>query len=553
MKKISWLLLLSLLSPQAFGGATRVIEANTIKGLGGALGITGNTTITGTATATGALAAAAGTFSGVLATTVSSAQPITATGSRDGGYSATVSNNNTGSSAYAALTASTNAGGIYVQQLATAAGGYGQVVVDGSAGLKLLASHASGTVLIYAGNTLAATFTGANAQFAGTVGITGVATLTAKPILSSLTASLPVFSDGSKGLVSNTMTGTGSVVMSTSPTLVTPALGTPSALVGTNITGTAAGLTAGNVTTNANLTGPITSVGNATSVASQTGTGSTFVMSASPTLTGTLTAAAIAASGDFAVATNKFTVASASGNTVVAGTLGVTGASTLAALGATTGLFSSTLAATGDFAINTDKFTVAASSGNTVVAGTLGVTGTSTVAAVNGTGLVDIVSPSATGAIRLSSVTTDDATKAGRIIGRSYHNADGNWLAADVQGANGSNTLVFGGGSGVFNSANQIYLYTGATTTTTTGSQRFGVDSGGLVSLIQTNGHADSGTLQIGEKDTTPSTPTDGTRTKIYMKADKYVIQYNHGGTVKYRYLDLTSTDATWTYTTSAP
>jgi hypothetical protein len=42
--------------------------------------------------------------------------------------------------------------------------------------------------------------------------------------------------------------------------------------------------TAANVTTNANLTGPITSVGNATSVAAQTGTGSTFVMSNSPVL-----------------------------------------------------------------------------------------------------------------------------------------------------------------------------------------------------------------------------------------------------------------------------
>ncbi|SHG48278.1 hypothetical protein SAMN05444396_1261, partial [Flavobacterium segetis] len=135
-------------------------------------------------------------------------------------------------------------------------------------------------------------------------------------------------------------TGTGSLVLSTSPTLVTPSLGTPSALVGTNITGTAAGLTAGNVTTNANLTGeitsignaatvpnatvigkvltgyasgagtvsstdnilqaiqklngnnstnanltgPIISIGNATAVASQTGTGSIFVMNASPTL-----------------------------------------------------------------------------------------------------------------------------------------------------------------------------------------------------------------------------------------------------------------------------
>ena len=41
----------------------------------------------------------------------------------------------------------------------------------------------------------------------------------------------------------------------------------------------------GNNATNANLTGPITSVGNATSVAAQTGTGSTFVMQASPILT----------------------------------------------------------------------------------------------------------------------------------------------------------------------------------------------------------------------------------------------------------------------------
>jgi hypothetical protein len=64
------------------------------------------------------------------------------------------------------------------------------------------------------------------------------------------------------------------------------ALGTPSSGVGTNLTGTASGLTAGNVTTNANLTGPITSVGNATSIASQTGTGTKFVVDTQPTLTG---------------------------------------------------------------------------------------------------------------------------------------------------------------------------------------------------------------------------------------------------------------------------
>ncbi len=61
--------------------------------------------------------------------------------------------------------------------------------------------------------------------------------------------------------------GSGGVVRATSPTLVTPLLGTPTSGVLTNCTGTAAGLTAGNVTTNANLTGPITSVGNATTIA----------------------------------------------------------------------------------------------------------------------------------------------------------------------------------------------------------------------------------------------------------------------------------------------
>jgi hypothetical protein len=62
-------------------------------------------------------------------------------------------------------------------------------------------------------------------------------------------------------------TGSGALVFATSPTLVTPALGTPASGVATNLTGTAAGLTAGTVTTNANLTGDVTSVGNATTIA----------------------------------------------------------------------------------------------------------------------------------------------------------------------------------------------------------------------------------------------------------------------------------------------
>lgn len=53
----------------------------------------------------------------------------------------------------------------------------------------------------------------------------------------------------------------------TSPTFIAPALGTPASGVMTNVTGTAANLTAGTTTTNANLTGDVTSSGNATTIA----------------------------------------------------------------------------------------------------------------------------------------------------------------------------------------------------------------------------------------------------------------------------------------------
>jgi hypothetical protein len=75
-------------------------------------------------------------------------------------------------------------------------------------------------------------------------------------------------------------TGTGSAVFATSPTLVTPALGTPASGVMTSVTGTASGLTAGNVTTNANLTGDVTSSGNAATLALSNLTGAVINVAA---------------------------------------------------------------------------------------------------------------------------------------------------------------------------------------------------------------------------------------------------------------------------------
>jgi len=109
------------------------------------------------------------------------------------------------------------------------------------------------------------------------------------------------------------------------------------------ITGSVTG-NAATVTTNANLTGPITSVGNATSIAAQTGTGSTFVVNTSPTLVTPVLGVASATSIDF-------------------------GASVLATRSLTVdtgGVFNIVLASAAgdDFTVDTDKLVVSGDTGN---------------------------------------------------------------------------------------------------------------------------------------------------------------------------------------------
>lgn len=93
------------------------------------------------------------------------------------------------------------------------------------------------------------TLTGATVTGAHT--LSGVVTFSSQPILSTLSASLPVFTDGSKGLVSNTMTGTGNVVMSTSPiltgTAVTASLSSSGTAALTTATATSLAVTGASV------------------------------------------------------------------------------------------------------------------------------------------------------------------------------------------------------------------------------------------------------------------------------------------------------------------
>lgn len=137
--------------------------------------------------------------------------------------------------------------------------------------------------------------------------------------------------------------------------------------------------------------------------------------------------AAVNTTGDFSVATNKLTVASASGNTLIAGTLGVTGATSLSSLatsgaatiggalnvtGATT--LTGNLTVPGNLAVTgTSTLT-----GNTAVTGTLGVTGASTLASVGVTGAATVgTTLGVTGAATLASVGVTGAATVGTTLG----------------------------------------------------------------------------------------------------------------------------------------
>lgn len=138
---------------------------------------------------------------------------------------------------------------------------------------------------------------------------------------------MSAFLSGKIGFKNSTSTGTTTLasanVSATDYTATLPAatgtlalvsgnLGTPSALVGTNITGTAASLTAGNVTTNANLTGHVTSVGNAAVLGS-------FTMAQLSAAVSDGDPAYVGAANTFTGTTNTFTLPTTTGTTTTSG------------------------------------------------------------------------------------------------------------------------------------------------------------------------------------------------------------------------------------------
>ena len=165
-------------------------------------------------------------------------------------------------------------------------------------------------------NNYVLTSNGAGSSSWQTTGSAGLGTITSADLSTALTDE----------------TGTGFAVFNTSPTLITPALGTPSALIGTNITGIASGFTAGTVTTNANLTGHITSTGNATVLGSFS---SANLLAALSDKTGT-GVSVFATSPTFSTSVVTDSATFSAFNTT-ATTLNIGGAATVVSLGAATG------------------------------------------------------------------------------------------------------------------------------------------------------------------------------------------------------------------------
>lgn len=190
-----------------------------------ATGGSGTTTNAVTFNNSGSGAASGTTFDGSVARTISY-NTLGAAPAPTGSANQLIANNGTGG--FTNLTTGTGV----VTALGVNTGSAGAFVVNGGA----LGTPSSGTVTNLTGT--------ASININGTVGATtpttgAFTTLSASSTttFSGLTASTALALDASKNVVSVTNTGSGNNVLATSPTLVTPNLGTPTTLTLTNATG----------------------------------------------------------------------------------------------------------------------------------------------------------------------------------------------------------------------------------------------------------------------------------------------------------------------------
>jgi hypothetical protein len=95
---------------------------------------------------------------------------------------------------------------------------------------------------------------------------------------------------------------------------------------------------------------------------------------------------------------------------------------------------------------------------------------------------IDLVN-AATYALRISNSETNTSAKTAKVVGRHYLNSEKDILMMMGDGSSTANPIYIGGGSSAQNAATSIQLYTAANYNTTTGTERFRIDSAGNVGI----------------------------------------------------------------------
>lgn len=270
------------------------------------------------------------------------------------------------------------------------------------------------TVAASSGNTLVAgTFTSSgqatlqqglavssNTTVGGTLGVTAATTLSSTLAVTSNTTVGGTFDVSGASNVNNTLGVTGITTITNSSASTTT--GSYSGDGALRVTGGAS--IGGNLVTQGNVRVYGNSVidGTVNYAGIQTYTEKARFNNSSDATSATNNGASIFTSGGLAVTKKafigndldvgggNFTVDGPTGNSTVAGTMGITGATTLTSLTASgVADLQSTLTLGGNFSINTNKFVVASSTGNTDIAGALDVTGTTELGVLNADNNVD--------------------------------------------------------------------------------------------------------------------------------------------------------------------
>jgi len=116
---------------------------------------------------------------------------------------------------------------------------------------------------------------------------------------------------------------------------------------------------------------------------------------------------------------------------------------------------------------------------------------------------IDDIDVSVAGELEVSSATSDATDKRAFFVTKHYTNSEEDAAGVILQSADGDNLVDIGGGQSAYNAATKIRFYTGANATTTTGSERMRITSGGnlLVGTTSTTpnpGVASQATGSIG-------------------------------------------------------